>query len=151
MNFHPPTETLPRIVLGESEERRLNALATAAALTGRSDSVARMLLAEIERADVVQDRNLPGEVVRMHSWVEFEIDGRDRRSVQLVYPGEADIERNRISVLTPIGAALIGLSPGQTIPLNGHDDRPHRLTAIRIVRHQSGVVDSPQPAGEQMT
>lgn len=145
MNFHPPTEALPRIVIGESEERRLNALATAAALTGRSESVARTLLAEIERADVVRDRDLPRDAVRMYSWVEFEIDGRDRRSVQLVYPGEADIERNRVSVLTPIGAALIGLSPGQTIPLNGHDDRPHRLTAIKIVRHQSSLDDNVQP------
>lgn len=145
MNFHPPTNALPRIVLSESEERRLSALATASALTGRSQSVARVLLAEIERAHVVRDRELPKGVVRMYSWVEFEVDGKDRRCVQLVWPGEADIARNKVSVLTPIGAALIGLSPGQTIPLLGHDGQPHRLTALKIVRHQSSADDNEQP------
>ncbi len=148
MNFHTPTPTnsLPRITLGESEERRLHDLATAAALTGRAEATARILLAEIERADVVRDNDLPGDVVRMYSWVEFDVDGRDRRCVQLVYPGEADIERNRISILTPIGAALVGLSSGNSIPLNGHDDRPHKLTVLRVVRHQSGVEEEQPPA-----
>ena len=143
MHFHPPTSSLPRITLGESEERRLNALATAAALTGRSESTARILLAEIERADVVRDSELPRDVVRMYAWVEFEVDGRDLRCVQLVYPGEANIEHHRISVLTPIGAALIGLAAGDSIRLNGHDDRPHKLTVLKIVRHQSRAEDEP--------
>lgn len=147
MNFHPPTNSLPRITLGVSEERRLSALATAASLAGRAESVARVLLAEIDRADIVRDDDLPADVVRMHAWVEFEIDGRNRRCVQLVYPGEANIERNRISILTPIGAALIGLSAGQTIPLLGHDDRPHRLTALKIMRHQP-IAESSESADQ---
>ncbi|WP_072375939.1 nucleoside diphosphate kinase regulator [Hyphomicrobium sp. NDB2Meth4] len=146
MNFHPPTNSLPRITLGVSEERRLSALATAAALAGRAESVARILLAEIERADIVRDDDLPSDVVRMHSWVEFEIDERNRRCVQLVYPGEANIEQNRVSILTPIGAALIGLSTGQTIPLLGHDDRPHRLTPLKVMRHPPNVASDERSA-----
>jgi regulator of nucleoside diphosphate kinase len=71
----------------------------------------------------------------MDSVVEFEIDGQNRRSVQIVYPGDANIDQKKISVLTSIGAALIGLSAGQTIPMNGHDGRPHKLTVVSVSSH----------------
>jgi regulator of nucleoside diphosphate kinase len=132
MLHHPPTASLPHIVVGEAEEYRLTALATAAALTGTAEMVGRTLLAEMERANVVRDADVPRDVVRMHSVVEFEIDGANRRRVRLVYPGEADIGSARISVLTPIGAALIGLSPGQRIPLQGHDGRAHVLKVLSV-------------------
>jgi len=130
--FHPPTSALPRIVVGDGEERRLTALATAAALTGRSESVARTLLAEMERAQVVPDRDVPETVVRMNSWVEFEFDGREQRRVQVVFPGDASIDDEKISILTPIGTALIGLSPGQTMMLQGHDGRPHKVKVVSV-------------------
>lgn len=130
--LHPPTASLPRIIVGEAEEQRLNALANAAAMAGRSVNVARVLLAEMERADVVPDREVPCDVVRMSSWVEYEIDGRNRRRVQIVFPGDANIDADKISILTPVGAALIGLSPGQTMLLEGHDGRPHRLSVLSV-------------------
>jgi regulator of nucleoside diphosphate kinase len=132
MAFHPPTNALPQILVGEREENRLTALATSAMLTGRSEHVARVLLAEMERADVMPDAQLPETVVRMHSRVIFEIDGGGRREAELVFPGEADIDAGRISVLTPIGAALIGLSPGQMMMLRGVDGRPHRLKVVAV-------------------
>jgi len=140
MNMVVPSAGKPRIVLAKSEEQRLSALATAAELTGRSESVARFLLAEMERAEIVDDGDVPSDVVRMHSWVEFEIDDRNARRVQLVFPGEADIGSSRVSVLTPIGAALIGLSPSQQMPLHGYDDREHTLRIL-------SVVQEPLPAG----
>ena len=132
MLHHPPTGSLPRIVVGEAEEYRLSALATAAALTGNAEMVARKLLAEMERASVVRDADVPRDVVRMQSLVEFEIDGANRRRVRVVYPGEADIDSGKISILTPIGTALIGLAPGQKIPLQGHDGRAHSLTVLSV-------------------
>lgn len=132
MAYHPPTGSLPRIVVGEREEHRLTALATSAMLTGRSESVARVLLAEMERADLVPDAALPHSVVRMNSRVIFEMDGGERREAELVFPGEANIDAGKISVLTPIGAALIGLSPGQTMTLHGVDGRPHKLKVISV-------------------
>lgn len=130
--FHPPTRALPCIVVGDAEERRLTALATAAVLKGGSESVARTLLAEMGRAEVIPDREVPPTIVRMNSWVEFEFDGRDRRRVQLVFPGDARIDDQKISILTPIGTALIGLSPGQTMMLQGHDGRPHRVKVLTV-------------------
>jgi regulator of nucleoside diphosphate kinase len=132
MLHHPPTNALPRIVISETEERRLTTLATAAELTLRSQDVARSLLAEMERADVVPDRIMPANVVRMNSWVEFEIDDRDRRRVQVVFPGDANIDEDKISILTPIGTALIGLSTGQIMMLRGHDGRPHNLRVLSV-------------------
>lgn len=132
MAFHPPTNSLPQILIGEREETRLTALATSAMLTGRSEHVARVLLAEMERADLVPDAQLPQTVVRMHSRVAFEIDGGERREAELVFPGEANIDAGKISVLTPIGAALIGLSPGQIMMLRGVDGRPHKLRVVSV-------------------
>lgn len=132
MIYHPPTEALPRIVVGEREEQRLTTLATSAMLTGRSEYVARVLLAEMERADVVPDARVPDDVVRMNSRVAFELDGGERREAELVFPAEANIDQGKISVLTPIGTALIGLSPGQLMMLRGVDGRPHRLRVISV-------------------
>jgi regulator of nucleoside diphosphate kinase len=74
------------------------------------------LEAELDRADVMRAAELPDDVVTMHSRVRYldETTG-ERRSVTLVYPDEADVERGRISVLAPVGSALLGLSTGQTI------------------------------------
>lgn len=132
MLHHTPTSSLPRIVVGESEEVRLSALATAAELTGCAEGVARVLLAEMGRAHVVGDSDVPADAVRMHSRVEFEIDGRNQRRVELVYPGEADISRGKISILTPIGAALIGLTPGQAMMVEGPDGKMHQLRVLSV-------------------
>lgn len=132
MLYHPPTDALPRIFVSETEGRRLTTLATAAELTQRSRDVARSLLAEMERADVVPDRDMPANVVRMNSRVEFQLDGANRRAVEIVFPRDADIDAGRISVLTPIGTALIGLSPGQMMMLQGNDGRPHKLRVVSV-------------------
>lgn len=139
MAFHPPTNTLPQILIGEREETRLTALATSAMLTGRSEYVARVLLAEMERADLVPDAELPQTVVRMNSRVAFEIDGGERREAELVFPGEPNIDAGKISVLTPIGAALIGLSPGQMMMLKGVDGRPHKLRVVSVEPPEFGA------------
>jgi regulator of nucleoside diphosphate kinase len=86
----------------------------------------------MERAKVVPDTDMPADVVRMNSRVEFELDDGKRQVVELVYPKDANIDEKRISVLTPIGAALIGLSSGQTMMMRGRDGRPHKLRVISV-------------------
>ncbi|MDQ8699469.1 nucleoside diphosphate kinase regulator [Hyphomicrobium sp. LHD-15] len=132
MIYHPPTDALPRIFVGEREETRLTTLATSAMQAGRSVLVARVLLAEMERAEIVPDAALPSSVVRMNSRVVFDVDGGDRREGVVVFPGEANIDEGKISILTPIGAALIGLSPGQMMMLRGADGRAHKLRVISV-------------------
>ncbi|MDD5584091.1 MAG: nucleoside diphosphate kinase regulator [Candidatus Omnitrophica bacterium] len=67
------------------------------------------LEAELKRANIVDSNNIPPDVVTMNSKVYLrDMDtGRDE-FYQLVYPGEADIERCKISVLAPIGTAILG-------------------------------------------
>lgn len=82
----------------------------------RSEGVAELLREELDRAAVHDDRDLPSGVVGLNHWVHF-TDGRsaDPRRVQIVMPAEADIDQGRISVLSHIGAGLIGLTQGHSI------------------------------------
>jgi regulator of nucleoside diphosphate kinase len=68
----------------------------------------------------------------MNCVVEFQIDSADLRKGKLVFPGNADIGKGYLSILSPIGAALIGLAVGQTIRWWGHDGRSHELTVLAV-------------------
>jgi regulator of nucleoside diphosphate kinase len=104
----------PRIVISESEHARLVRL-TESAMKGVSP-VAEYLSDELSRAHIVPDTDCVNHVVRIGSQVTYSDDASGRtRKVTVVWPEAADIDHTRISVLTPIGAALIGLSPAQSI------------------------------------
>ena len=108
-------DALPRILISKAEEKRLTAIATAA--SQRVPEASAALLSELERAEVLPEMAMPADVVRIGSIIEFEVDDGRRLKVQLVLPENADINAGRISVLTPVGAALIGLSPSQAMGL----------------------------------
>lgn len=120
----------PAIVIGQAEHEKLARLAEAA--VDRSPEVAEELLRELDRARLVADARMRDDVVRMGSTLSYVTDTGEARTVTLVYPGEADIEAGKISILTPIGAALIGLSPGQAIDWEARDGRVHRLTVESV-------------------
>jgi regulator of nucleoside diphosphate kinase len=126
------TEQMPAIMVSAADYDRLASLAAAA--EERAPDVASVLRTEIERAQVVPADALPADVVQMGSTVEFRSDTGQQRRVTLVYPGEADFAQGRISILTPIGAALIGLSPGQSIAWTSRDGRQHRLTVLSVAQ-----------------
>ena len=124
------TETMPAIIVSEFDYNRLTSLA--AILGDRAPDVASVLQSEMNRARVVPAAVLPAAVVQMGSTVEFSTDTGQRKRVTLVFPGDADIAAGRISILTPIGTALIGLSPGQSIAWTARDGRRHRLTVLSV-------------------
>ena len=107
---HDPAR--PPIILRESQEAALYALALDTLLW--SPRAAGPLLDELERARVLPDAEVRRDVAGLGSFVEFSEDGV-LRTLQLVTPVLADERRGRVSVLTPVGAALLGLSPGQRI------------------------------------
>lgn len=77
---------------------------------------AARLADELSRAAVVPEERMPDNVVRMHSRVTYLEEGSGRRrEVELVYPEEADLTSGKISVLAPVGVALLGLAEGQSI------------------------------------
>jgi regulator of nucleoside diphosphate kinase len=121
----------PQIFLSTADFGRLEALA--AASLDRFPAAAGLLLKEIERAEVHPQAELPSDVVVMGSHVEFrdEASGAVRR-VQIVYPQDADIAAGRISVLTLIGAALIGVRVGQSIDCPTMDGQTRALTVLSV-------------------
>jgi regulator of nucleoside diphosphate kinase len=104
------------ITLPASDHRRLERLARRGADQGDVD--ARFLLSEINRAEVVPDRAARlDRIVTMGSWVTFWINwGVPRQTRQLVYPEDYTSERSQISVMSPLGAAMVGLRAGSEIP-----------------------------------
>ncbi|WP_342640576.1 nucleoside diphosphate kinase regulator [Rhodoligotrophos ferricapiens] len=120
----------PKIIISTSDYDRLTRLASSAA--GTMAEIAEELLSELDRAKVVADRAVPADVVRMGSTVSYRADNGQERKVKLVNPGEADIAEGKISIMTPIGTALIGLKVGQSIDWVGRDGHSHQLTVLAV-------------------
>ena len=115
-------ENRPPIIISDVEKRRLHKLAQSA-----KPEVADELLLELERAEVRPDPALPYDVVRMNSFVRFVTDKGTEHILQLVYPENADIIRGRLSILSPIGTALLGLAPGQTMIWTDREEQSRTL------------------------
>lgn len=98
---------------------------------------------ELDRAIVVSSEAVPKGVVTMNSRVRYvdETTG-ERRLVQVVYPSEADASDGKVSVLAPVGAALLGLSVGQAIEWVFPDGTRRRLRV-------EDVSDQPESAGRR--
>ena len=108
--------SLPNVTIPASDHRRLDRLARAAARHGDADAL--FLMGEIKRAEVVPDRTARlDSVVTMGSWVTFWTNwGFPRETRQLVYPEDYTSDQTQIPVLSPLGAALVGLKVGSEIP-----------------------------------
>jgi regulator of nucleoside diphosphate kinase len=126
------TEALrPPLLMSVEDYTRLTALAGVIRI--RNPLVARLLLEETDRAEVVPAEQVPADVVALGSVIEFrDAAAGETRRVQVVLPGEADVDAGRISILSLVGAGLIGLSQGQTIDWPTQDGRLRRLTVSRV-------------------
>lgn len=95
-----------------------------------STAHAASLEGELDRAVVVKQREVPPDVVTMNSRIVYEDCATGvRREVHLVYPRDADPARGRISILAPVGSALLGLRVGQEISWK----LPAGVRCIRVV------------------
>ena len=122
--------SVPQIIVSTTDYERLTDLATAS--LERLPEVAQELLDEMDRAQVVKNGSVPADVVRMGSTVTFRSDDGNTRTFKLVYPAEESLDEHRISVMTPVGAALIGLAEGQSISWTARDGKHHRLTVTKV-------------------
>ena len=99
----------------------------------RQPVVAAMLLEEIERAQLHDADEMPEGHVRLNSRVTFKDERSGRtRTVQLVLPARANIREDRVSILTPMGAALYGLSQGACITWPDLDGNERPISVIRV-------------------
>jgi regulator of nucleoside diphosphate kinase len=106
-----------RVLVTDEDMARLRGLLAASRRSARRDqSHLAELERELDRADVIPAGEVPPDVVTMHSVVGVRDLDTDVRTVyRLVFPVDADIERRRISVLAPVGTALIGYRAGDRI------------------------------------
>ncbi len=71
---------------------------------------------ELDRAVLIPSKKVPKNIVTMNTRVRVkDLDTEKEMSVELVFPSEADFERGKISILAPIGTALIGYCAGDTV------------------------------------
>jgi regulator of nucleoside diphosphate kinase len=123
------TTARPPIQLCETDAERISNLAMDTEM--RMPQVAELLLAEISRAKLVRDARLAPDVVSMMSTVRFIDDASGvERTLKVVYPHDADIEAGRISIMSLVGAGLIGLRAGQSI---SWPDRSGHERSLRII------------------
>lgn len=123
----------PRIHLIDDEAGRLGRLAEGFAR--REPKVAKLLLAELDRAQLWSADALPAGTVSMGATVEFVDEGNgSQHRFQLVYPNEADISAGRISVLTEVGAGLIGMQAGHSIAWPNHKGESRRLRVVNVAK-----------------
>ena len=126
----------PRIMVTSTDMERLRTL-----IDTTAGDLAETLDEELLRAEVVEPSQVPPDVVTMNSRVVYrDEDTGETREVTLSYPKDASLEQGRVSVLAPVGAALLGLSVGQDIEWQQPGGRHKRL---RIV----SVTYQPQAAG----
>lgn len=98
---------------------------------------------ELDRAEIVTDA---GDFIGIGSSAVYRTASREERFVTLVLPNEADISRKRISIMTPVGIALLGLSAGQSIEWQTRDGRTETLTVVSVNR-QTQAADTPEDDG----
>jgi regulator of nucleoside diphosphate kinase len=112
-----PNVFLPNVTIPASDFPRLKRLARTAAERGR-DADALFLMSELKRAEVVPDCSARlDSIVTMGSWVTFWTNwGFPRETRQLVYPEDYTLDQTQLPVLSPLGAALVGLKVGSEIP-----------------------------------
>lgn len=91
------------------------------------------LLDELERAEILERHEMPADVVTMHTTVTFTILSTQKVcTYTLVYPHEATSD-DKLSILTPVGSALLGLSVGQEIEWPLQDSKSTRVRIDAIV------------------
>ena len=106
-----------RILITDNDARRLGEILEVAGefkYRGRADLAA--LAGELRRAQIVDSRKVPGKVVTMNSRLVVEdLDSNQELEFSLVFPASANADEGRISVLSPVGTALLGYSEGDLV------------------------------------
>lgn len=123
----------PSIIVSSRDYDRLEQLLEAPLRAAEPTAVA--LMDELLRADVVDEQDVPDGVVTMGSEVTCvdEPSGQQHR-LTLVWPREADVDQHRVSILTPVGSALLGLPIGGSIDWNVPGGRHLRLRVTDVHR-----------------
>ncbi len=116
------------LILTSGDFQKLSSL-----VSSTQTKIAELLEEELSRASIVPDDELPQDVVSMNATVRFQdLDTEKESTVTLVYPHEANIDENKVSILAPVGSALIGLRVGQMIiwPVPNGKEKRMKVTSV---------------------
>ncbi len=132
-----------QIIITEKDRVRLEEIVSDILLT-EVDGVdhVRALDAEMRRARVVPSGKVPSDVITMNSKVVLSFDGGEDEEYTLVYPDEANLAENKLSVLSPVGTAILGYRAGDVV----NWEVPEGNVTIAI----KSVVYQPEAAGDEL-
>lgn len=121
----------PSIIVSSHDMDRLDAMLESPAVAQTPAALA--LAQELNRATVVAPDAMPEGTVMMHSRVECEDEvSGEKHVLTLVFPREANVDEGKVSVLAPVGTALLGLAIGQSIDWNAPGGRKLRLRVTAV-------------------
>ncbi len=103
-----------RIIITEQDMQKLKKLVDAEIDDAKNKPHVLDLDNELKRAEIVSKNEIPDDIITMNSSVLLSLDGMDE-TITLVYPHEADVDNNMLSVLSPIGTAIIGFREGDVV------------------------------------
>jgi regulator of nucleoside diphosphate kinase len=130
----------PNIIVSSLDIERLEVLLDS--LPASESGVRNRLLDELARAEVREPEEMPADVVTMNSRVRFTIDkASEEFSLTLAYPKDISGAGEQVSVLSPVGNALIGLAAGDSIEWTRPDGALFEVTVL-------DVLYQPERAGE---
>lgn len=123
-------------------------LLIAAALHSNATASLQNLRRELDRAAIIDRESIPLDVVTMESRVEFEdLSTGEIETYSITFPDRANVEAQRISILAPIGIALIGCREGQIVSWV----TPGGTRQLKIRRVTPAEADVPHATGEFAT
>jgi len=130
----------PNIIISSLDLERLERVLDS--LPGKAFPGMNELEEELERAQIVAPRDVPATVVTMNSTVRFQVKNtQEEFCLTLVYPKDMDTTGGTISILAPVGSALLGLSVGDEIEWPGPSGKPMQVSIGEILYQ-------PESAGE---
>lgn len=119
------------IVLTHADYRELLPFTAASRQVG---DIGDVLAEKLETAVIVESSAVPPAVVTMNTELEVRDESNGHVSrLTLVHPREANIVAGRISVMTPVGAALLGLAEGASTRVQGPSGEERTLTVLRVL------------------
>ena len=130
------------IYITDSDMERLKELVMVARKLGKEDEeYLRELEGELDRGKIVKSKDIPNNVITMNSKVRLrDIDKQEEMVYWLVFPDDADPNQDKISILAPIGMALIGYKVGDIIKWKV----PNGIVKLKVKK----ILYQPEAAGD---
>jgi regulator of nucleoside diphosphate kinase len=118
----------PKIIMTDKDHGRLSQL-----LEQKKFEDTEKLWEEISRAQIVSQNEVPKDVVTMNSLVRVkDVQSGKERDLLIVYPNQANVDLGKISILTPVGIALIGLRVGQSIDMVVPNGKTKQIQVVEV-------------------